>query len=262
MVDQLGAYGVTEVHHAAGDAFSAYGGAAWAAAVQAAAAGDRRRRRARARHAARHGGAGPPGRAPRRGDGGQRGGLEPGRARDPLRVTRQVVGGAVLEEMLLPERPAVLTVAGHAVADEPGAPADRDAAGVLPGDRGRRTWWRGSCRPSPRRSRTCRAALTSARVVVGAGRGAGSADGFDGPAGAGGAARRRAGRLARGHQPGLAPAPRADRPDRQPDLPRRLHRRAASAGPSSTGPAARARRRSWRSTPTRTRRWSPRRPTR
>ena len=34
---------------------------------------------------------------------------------------------------------------------------------------------------------------------------------------------RRARRLPRGDQPGLAPAPRADRPDRQPDLPGRLH---------------------------------------
>ena len=38
LVDQLGAYGVTEVHHATGDAVAAYGGAAWAAAVQAAVA--------------------------------------------------------------------------------------------------------------------------------------------------------------------------------------------------------------------------------
>ncbi|MDT7693759.1 MAG: electron transfer flavoprotein alpha subunit, partial [Pseudonocardiales bacterium] len=35
-VDQLGAHGVSEVHHATGEAFSAYGGAVWAAAVQAA----------------------------------------------------------------------------------------------------------------------------------------------------------------------------------------------------------------------------------
>ena len=38
LVDQLGAYGVTEVHHATGDALASYGGAAWAAAVQAAVA--------------------------------------------------------------------------------------------------------------------------------------------------------------------------------------------------------------------------------
>ena len=37
LVDQLGAYGVAEIHHATGEAVAAYGGAAWAAAVQAAA---------------------------------------------------------------------------------------------------------------------------------------------------------------------------------------------------------------------------------
>ena len=35
LVEQLAAYGVREVHHATGDAFSAFSGAAWAAAVQA-----------------------------------------------------------------------------------------------------------------------------------------------------------------------------------------------------------------------------------
>ena len=43
----------------------------------------------------------------------------------PFVVTRQVVGGAALEEMLLDQRPAVFSVAGHAVeatpADVPGA---------------------------------------------------------------------------------------------------------------------------------------------
>ena len=38
LADELGAYGVAEVHHATGDAFSAYAGAAWAAAVQSVAA--------------------------------------------------------------------------------------------------------------------------------------------------------------------------------------------------------------------------------
>ena len=44
----------------------------------------------------------------------------------PFVVTRQVVGGAALEEMKLSQRPAVFTVAGHAV--EP-APAAEPAAG-------------------------------------------------------------------------------------------------------------------------------------
>ena len=42
-------------------------------------------------------------------------------ATDPLVVIRQVLGGAVLEEMRLPEQPAVLTVAGHAVEASPAA---------------------------------------------------------------------------------------------------------------------------------------------
>jgi electron transfer flavoprotein alpha subunit len=36
LVTQLGEYGVRHVHHAVGDAFAAYSGAAWAAALQAA----------------------------------------------------------------------------------------------------------------------------------------------------------------------------------------------------------------------------------
>ena len=39
----------------------------------------------------------------------------------PFTVTRQVVGGQALEEMELPQRPAVLTVAGHAVEAAPAA---------------------------------------------------------------------------------------------------------------------------------------------
>ena len=39
----------------------------------------------------------------------------------PFVVTRQVVGGAALEEMRLDERPAVFTVAGHAVEPRPAA---------------------------------------------------------------------------------------------------------------------------------------------
>ena len=37
----------------------------------------------------------------------------------PFVVTRQVVGGSVMEEMQLDERPAVFTVAGHAVEAAP-----------------------------------------------------------------------------------------------------------------------------------------------
>jgi electron transfer flavoprotein alpha subunit len=95
----------------------------------------------------------------------------------PFVVTRQVVGGAALEEMRLSQRPAVFTVAGHAVeptpATEPGtgtlqplavelAPADLvvrvvSVEGTTDDDGGD---------------------LKKARVVVGAGRGAGGPDGF------------------------------------------------------------------------------------
>jgi electron transfer flavoprotein alpha subunit len=100
-------------------------------------------------------------------------------AAEPLVVTRQVQGGAVLEEMRLPERPAVLTVAGHAVeaspAATPGEAVVREhSPEVAAADLLARVV---STEPAaPDES----GALTSARVVVGAGRGAGSADGFDG----------------------------------------------------------------------------------
>jgi electron transfer flavoprotein alpha subunit len=93
-------------------------------------------------------------------------------------VTRQVVGGAALEEMRLAQRPAIFTVAGHAVA---AAPADAPGAGelvvetpeVAEADLIARVV--STEEPEPDLS----GALTSARVVVGAGRGAGSAEGFD-----------------------------------------------------------------------------------
>ena len=118
----------------------------------------------------------------------------------PFVVTRQVVGGAALEEMDLDERPAVFTVAGHAVEPPPGptsgarrrrrASPRADRGG--PGGPGRLA----PTSPSPDFS----GGLKSARVVVGAGRGAGSPDGFGGPARAHLAARWLAGRLTGGHQ--------------------------------------------------------------
>jgi electron transfer flavoprotein alpha subunit len=178
VTDQLGAYGVAAVHSARGEAVAAYGGAAWAAAVEQArtaagadvvtAAGTPRGMEVLAHLAARLGVA----------MAANAVGVEP----DPdgsLLVTRQVVGGAVLEQMRLADRPAVLTVAGHAVEAHPAGAAESatvqehvpelaDAdlvACVVSSEPG-----------EPDQS----GALTSARVVVGAGRGAGSATGFDG----------------------------------------------------------------------------------
>jgi electron transfer flavoprotein alpha subunit len=95
----------------------------------------------------------------------------------PLVVSRQVLGGSALEEMALEDGVAVLTVAGHACdprpAEAPTSPvvqpldvavADQDLrARVVRTEPG-----------EPDES----GSLKSARVVVGAGRGAGSADGF------------------------------------------------------------------------------------
>lgn len=172
-VDQLGAHGVHEVHHAVGDAFSAYGGAAWAAALEAVqqstgaiavtASGSPRGNEVLAHLAAR---------------------LDVAMAANvvgcpaPFVVTRQVVGGAVLEEMRLDDRPAVFGVAGHAVEAGPAGSASTPTVHelspeVAAADLVARVT---STQPgAPDRS----GSLRSARVVVGAGRGAGGADGFD-----------------------------------------------------------------------------------
>jgi electron transfer flavoprotein alpha subunit len=174
--DELGAYGVAEVHHATGDAFSAYAGAAWAAAVQAVCAstdadavlapGTPRGMEVLAHLAARL-------------DVAMAANVVAIGETDPLVVTRQVQGGAVLEEMRLTDRPAVLTVAGHAVEAATAAePVDAELTEFSPEVAAADLLARVvSTEPAgPDES----GALTSARVVVGAGRGAGSADGFEG----------------------------------------------------------------------------------
>ena len=175
VADQLGTYGVEQVHHAVGDAFSAYGGAVWATAVQAAftetgadavvGPGTPRGMEVLAHVAARLGVA-------------MAANVVGVAGTEPLRVTRQVLGGAVLEEMELPERPAVLTVAGHAVAAEPGpvvtATVREFTPEVAEADLVARVVSTEAVEELDRSS-----GLKSARVVVGAGRGAGSANGFD-----------------------------------------------------------------------------------
>ncbi|MEU7811285.1 electron transfer flavoprotein subunit alpha/FixB family protein [Pseudonocardia sp. NPDC049154] len=190
LVDQLAGHGIGEVHHATGEAFSAYGGAVWAAAVQAAVAatdagavvapGSPRGLEVMAHLAARLDvpmaanvvGLG----TDDDGDGGA-GGAGDGGA---LRVTRQVMGGAALEEMLLPRRPAVLTVAGHAVQAEQVPPVPvtvrEFAPEVTEADLVTRVVSTEPAAPD------LSGALTSAKVVVGAGRGAGGAEGFAGVA--------------------------------------------------------------------------------
>ena len=172
--DQLAAYGVRTVYRVTGEPFTAYAGAAWAAAVQqarrqagsvfVAAAGTPRGNEVLAHVAAREGVA-------------MAANVLSFEGPEPFVVTRQVVGGAALEEMRLAERPAVFTVAGHAV--EPQAAPVPGAANVvdcLPevseADLVARVV--STEEPEPDLS----GGLRSARVVVGAGRGAGGADGF------------------------------------------------------------------------------------
>lgn len=98
-------------------------------------------------------------------------------AQDPLQVERQVAGGAVLERMALDAGTALLAVAGHAVeaAPAPGAGAAevrRFTAALGPGDlRAQVVRTEGDQDPAG-------SGLSSARVVVGAGRGAGGPEGF------------------------------------------------------------------------------------
>lgn len=176
LVDELGAYGVSEVHHATGDAFTAYAGAAWAAAVQAAllavdadivmAPGTPRGTEVLAHLAARL-------------DVAMAANVVAVTESAPLLVTRQVLGGAVLEEMRLTERPAVFTVAGHAVeAAQAAAPGTATLAELSPEVAAADLLARVVATEPVEADRS--GALTSAPVVVGAGRGAGGPDGFDG----------------------------------------------------------------------------------
>jgi electron transfer flavoprotein alpha subunit len=170
---ELGAHGVTEVLHADGEAFGAWSGAATAAAVVAAreatgsvvvtAAGSPRGNEVLAHVAAR---------------------LEVPMAANvvafdglsPFVVTRQVVGGAALEEMRLDRRPAVFSVAGHSWVAEAtgGAPAPWRALDVAVSDADlvARVVATGEKEVDHSDS------LKSAKVVVGAGRGAGGPEGF------------------------------------------------------------------------------------
>ncbi|MGH3472666.1 MAG: electron transfer flavoprotein subunit alpha/FixB family protein [Nocardioidaceae bacterium] len=95
----------------------------------------------------------------------------------PLVVSRQVMNGAALEEMRLAATPAVMTVAGHAseirTAAAPATPTVESFAPALTA-----ADLVGAVRRTEDVASDDTSALTGARVVVGAGRGVGSADGF------------------------------------------------------------------------------------
>ncbi len=175
LAEQLASYGVRDVHHVTGDAFSAYGGASWASAVLSVretagsvvvtAAGTPRGMEVLAHVAARS-------RVAMAANVVSFAGLS------PFTVTRQVVGGAVLEEMVLDERPAVFTLAGHAVeASVADAPDAGRLVAVSPEVAAADLVARVVSSEAPERDLS--GGLKSARVVVGAGRGAGGASKFD-----------------------------------------------------------------------------------
>jgi electron transfer flavoprotein alpha subunit len=173
LLDQLGKYGVEVVHHADGDAFTSYAAAAWAAAVVTAAAdasvvtaaGTSRGNEVLAHVAVRLGVT-------------MAANVVAVDSTDPLVVSRQVLGGAAMEELPLADPVAVLTVAGHACEAQP-APAATSPSevrldlAVSADDLRARVVRTEPGEPDESGN------LKSARVVVGAGRGAGSADGFN-----------------------------------------------------------------------------------
>ncbi|MGH3354746.1 MAG: electron transfer flavoprotein subunit alpha/FixB family protein [Nocardioidaceae bacterium] len=175
VVDQLAVQGVSSLHHAQHEQLSAYSAAAWAVSVadvvtrfaagSVIAAGTPRGNEVLAHVATRL-------------DAVMAANVVDVDQTDPLTVTRQVLGGTAWEEMRVDGDVAVVSVAGHALDPEPAA--DRTDVEVE------------TCTPTlterDLRARVARieaaaetnetGALTEARVVVGAGRGAGGPDGF------------------------------------------------------------------------------------
>lgn len=173
VVKNLGDHAVARLRHAIGDDLDAYGASAWATAVSEVvsddavvlASGTPRGNEVLAHLSARRGVA-------------MAANVMTIEETEPLVVARQVLGGSALEHMRLPDALSVFSVAGHAVEPalasvtstpevqtfEP-ALSERDLVGRV-----RRTEVDEGDDTS---------ALTGARVVVGAGRGAGSAEGFE-----------------------------------------------------------------------------------
>jgi electron transfer flavoprotein alpha subunit len=171
---ELAQYGVRTVHRVGGEGVAAYSGAGWASAILSVreqarsvvvlAPGSDRGMELMAHVAARSGVA-------------MAANVLDFDGLSPFKVTRQVVGGAALEEMVLDQRPAVFTLAGHAVeaspAESPGA-ADvvEHAPEVAEAD------LRAAVVSVEQVEADQTGGLKSAKVVVGAGRGAGGPDGF------------------------------------------------------------------------------------
>lgn len=173
--DSLAEYGVRRLYLARGEGFAAFSGAAWGAAVLAAraaagavvvmAGGDPRDLEVMAHAAARA-------QVPYAANVVGFEGLA------PFVVRRQVVGGTVTEWMRLSARPAIFSVAGHCLEATP-AP-ERGPAEVVPLEVALTPADTvAAVRSTVPRETNAAGDLASARVVVGAGRGAGGPDGFE-----------------------------------------------------------------------------------
>jgi electron transfer flavoprotein alpha subunit len=95
----------------------------------------------------------------------------------PLVVSRQVLGGSAMEEMPLADGVAVLTVAGHACDPQPAEVSTSPVVQPLDVAVSEKDLRARVVRTEPGEPDES-GSLKSAKVVVGAGRGAGSADGF------------------------------------------------------------------------------------
>jgi electron transfer flavoprotein alpha subunit len=171
---ELATYGVRTIHQVGGEPLAAFSGAGWASAILTVrelsksvvvlAAGTDRGNELMAHVAARAGVA-------------MAANVLSFHGLSPFTVTRQVVGGAALEEMVLDQRPAVFTVAGHAVEARPAeTPGAADVAEHTPEIDAADLVARVVSTDVPETDDS--GGLKTARVVVGAGRGAGGADGF------------------------------------------------------------------------------------
>lgn len=172
VVGELGSQGIGRIHLADGDGLDAYAAAAWAAAVAEAApssglviaSGTPRGNEIMAHVAVRL-------------DAVMAANVVGVGETEPLTVSRQVLGGSALEEMRLSGDVAVLSVAGHATEPAPAdAPTEPEIVAFAPAIADRDLAGRVVRTEEAEGDDT--SALTGARVVVGAGRGAGSADGF------------------------------------------------------------------------------------
>jgi electron transfer flavoprotein alpha subunit len=98
-------------------------------------------------------------------------------SREPLVVSRQVLGGAAQEQMRLADEPAVFSVAGHACEERPAEVPTTCTVRSLEVPVGDRDLAARVVRTETGASADA-GTLKSAKVVVGAGRGAGGAEGF------------------------------------------------------------------------------------